>query len=282
MQILLYPFFFCPSADSSELVIVGDTQYKPVNEVIAAIKSTVSASVNVHATSSARGRLAGIVQDEGARLVVALGREALDEALLLPSSVAVVYGLVLVPPAVNRANLTGVYMSTPASEYISMARKYLPALRKISIVGSREKLRVLDGSGLSQVAAYQVSTSSELISMVNRLDEFQALVLLPDASLLTATAMDQVYLYSYRKNIPLLGISEGNVKLGALYALVFDPAKMGDQIGRMAEAVMNGTSAGALAQEPPRAYNLYINLTTARKMGITVPDEMVRRARRVY
>jgi putative ABC transport system substrate-binding protein len=114
------------------------------------------------------------------------------------------------------------------------------------------------------------------------MDEFQALVLIPDVSLLTAAVMEQMFLYSFRKNIPLLGISESNVRQGSLYALVFEPAGLGRQLGEMAAAVLNGAGAGSIAQAAPRTYNLYLNMATARKMGIPVPDELVRRAKKVY
>lgn len=286
LALLAQAFMFCLAgcltAYAADVIIVGDTQFKPVADVVAEIKHTLRTPASVHATTAIRGRLAGIVQEEAAKLVVALGKDALDEAMRLPASVAVIYGLVIVPPHASRANLTGVYMSTPSSEYVSLMRKHFPSLRKISIIGSREMLKILDGNGLTHVAAHQVSSSTELVSTVSRLDDMQALVLLPDISLLTTTVMEQMFLYSFRKKIPLLGISESNVRQGALCALVFEPSGLGRQLGEMAAAVVNGAGAGMIPQAAPRTYNLYLNVATARKMGISVPDELIRRAKRVY
>lgn len=269
-------------AHAADVVIIGDTQFKPVADVVSEIKSTLRLPASVHSPVSVRGRLAATVREESAKLVIALGKDALDEALRLPASIAVIYGLVIVPPHTYRSNLTGVYMSTPSSEYVALLRKHFPSLRRVSIIGSREMLKILGAEGLSQVSALPVSTSSELVNAANRLDDFHALILLPDVSILTTTAIEQMFLYSFRKNTPLLGISESNVRQGSLYALVFEPSMLGRQLGEMAAQVMNGAGAGSIPPTAPRTYNLYLNMTTARKMGITVPDELIRRAKKIY
>lgn len=281
--LLLYSLPLCVRPSSAaDAFIVGDIQYKPVADVVSEIRSTLGMPMNVYATSDVRGRLSSVVQKEGARLVVALGKDAVDEALKLPTSVSVVYGLVIAPPKTARPNITGVYMSTPVGEYVNVVKKYLPSIRKISVVGSQDLMKILDGSRHSQVSAYRVASSSELLNTVDRLDDSDAILLLPDAALLTAAVMDKVYLFSYRKNIPILGISEGNVKHGSLLAIVFDPKVIGRQIGEKASDSLNNGDAGQVPPSQPAKFNLCLNTNTARKMGIAFPDEMVRKAHKVY
>ncbi len=55
-------------------------------------------------------------------MVIALGREALAEALTLPPSIPVIYDMVVTPPAINRPNTVGFYMATPSSEYAELVR----------------------------------------------------------------------------------------------------------------------------------------------------------------
>lgn len=275
------PLFSSP-AFAAKVLIVGDLQYKPVADVVAGIKSTLRSQVREYAIAEVRGRLDGIVERENARIVVALGTDAVGEALRLPPSVTVVYGLVIAPPKGARANVTGVYMSTPVSEYVSTLRKYLPSIDEVSVVGSQTLLNVLVGSNHDQVAAYRVGSSSELVNTVNRLAEARALLILPDVSLLTSSVMENAYLFSFRKNIPLLGISEGNVKQGSLFALVFDPKATSRQIGERVDNILNGVDAADMPPSPPRIFNLFINTNTARKMGIVIPAEMLNKATKIY
>jgi ABC-type uncharacterized transport system substrate-binding protein len=173
-------------------------------------------------------------------------------------------------------------MSPPVSEYVATVRRYLHSLGRLSVVGSQNMMRSLLGGDYSQVASYNVSSSSDLVNTVNRLVDARVLLLLPDANLLTAPVMANVYLFSFRKNIPLLGISEANVKQGSLFALVFDPKAVSRQIGEKVQAVLNGDDAGDIPASPPRRYNLYINSNTAHKMSIELPDEMLKKAKKIY
>ena len=287
-DLLSSAFFICvlllftSPACAAKILIVGDTQYAMVADIVSDIQSTLRMQSKEYATSDVKGRLNAVVEREDAQIVVALGVDAVAEALRLPPEISVVYGLVVAPPRNNRENITGVYMAPPVSEYVSTLRRYLPALSKISVVGSQNMVKSLSGGNSAQVTIYNVGSSSELVNTVNRLSDTGALLLLPDANLLTAPIMSNVFLFSFKKNIPLLGISEAHVKQGSLFALVFDNKAISRQIGEKVQAILNGGEAGDLPASPPKKYNLYINGNTAQKMGIEIPDEMFRKAKKVY
>ena len=273
---------FSSPACAAKVLIVGDIQYAVVADVVAEIQQSLRSQVKEYAVSEVTGRLAAVVDREDAQIVVALGMNAVTEALRLPPEIAVVYGLVVAPPASGRSNLTGVYMSPPVSEYLATVRRFLPGIGKVSVVGSRQSMGSLLAGDQTQVIAYQVGSATQLVNTVNRLADTGALLLLPDANLLTAQALSSVYLFSFRNNIPLLGISEANVKQGSLFALVFDPKAISRQIGEKVQAILNGVEAGEIPASAPRRYNLFVNANTARKMGIGLPDEMLKKAKKVY
>ncbi len=273
---------FPATAEAAKVLIVGDTKYPFVAGVVADIQLSIRSQAKEYAVSEVKGRLGAVVDREGAEVVVALGTDAVYEALRLPPSIAVVYGLIVVPPRSGRSNVTGVYMSPPVGEYVSTVRRYLPSLTRMSVVGSQTMLRSLLGGDYAQVSAHSVSSSSELVTTVNRLTDAKSLLLLPDTNLLTAPVMSSVYLFSFRNNVPIFGISEANVKQGSLFALVFDPKAVSRQIGEKVQTILNGGDAGELPASSPRRYNLYVNSNTAQKMGIEIPEEMLRKAKKVY
>lgn len=283
--VVLLLFAFAGSAGTSEaagVLLVGDTQYKPVADVVSVIKNSMTTPPKIYKTIDIKGRLGTVVRREEASIVIALGKDALDEALKLPSSVAVVYGLVLAPPQSSRPNITGVYMATPAIEYVNLSRKFLPSLKRLSLVGSHDMLRALDGKSYWQVASFQVGNTTQLFRAVSELDPCNAMVLLPDGDLLNPAVLERMQLLTYRKNVPLLGISEGHVRQGSLFALVFDPATIGRQIAEQASVLQTGISAAAIPQTPPKRFNLFVNMSTAKKVGVPIPDEMIRIAKKVY
>lgn len=279
---LLFSLLLSSPASAAKVLIVGDIQYALVADVAAEIKLMVRSQVVEYTTSAVRGSLGAIVEHEGAQVVVALGVEALGEALRLPPSIAVVYGLVIVPPRSGRTNVTGVYMSPPVSEYVSTVRRYLPGINRLFVLGSQEMIKNLTAGDSAHISFHQVSSPADLVNAVVRINDSGAFLLLPDANLLTAQSMSSVYLQSFRKSIPVLGISEANVKQGSLFAFVFEPKTVSRQIGEKVQNILNGIDAGEIPASPPRRYNLFVNSNTARKMGINLPDEMLKKAKRVY
>jgi len=269
---------------AADVLIVCDPQLRPVSEIVAGIRKTLNARYRVVSLAELQGSLQDAVEAEDAKVVVALGKKSLAEALSLPVSVPVIYDLVVVPPQVSRPNTTGFYMATPAREYAEVVRTYLRAIKKIAVIGSRSQLNLLARGDLPQQNVFGVRNSVEFVDRVRQLDEgdADAIMLMPDSALLTPAAMDEALLNSFKKNIPLLGISEQNVKEGALFALVVDTVNVGRLIGETANRVLRGGSVAQLPPAPPRKFNLYLNASTASRMGIKLPQEMVRLAKRVY
>ncbi|MBI5232850.1 MAG: hypothetical protein HY880_00690 [Deltaproteobacteria bacterium] len=279
---LLAIFLSAAPSESKDVLVVGDAQLKPVSDIISGINATLDEGVKVVSLSDAGGnKLRSIAAKEEAKVVVALGKDALDEALQLPLSIAVIYDLVLTPPIINRPNTTGFYMATPVGEYIDLIKKYLPSIRKIAVVGSRDLMGLLDAQG-PQIAAYNVRSSVDVVNAVRQADSVEAVLLLPDVSLLTSTALNEVFLLSFRKGIPIMGISEKNVRQGALLALVFDPVSVGRQIGETAAHALNGKDLGDVPPAPPRRFGLILNIETARRMGIRLSQEFIDKAKRTY
>ena len=275
-------FLLSTPSESADVIVVGDTRLKPVIEILSGINETLDFPVKAYSPSAVKGRLKDIAAEEGVRVVIALGRDAMDEALQLPTSIPVIYDLVVSPSSVSRPNTTGFYMGTPVKEYVELIRSYLRPIRRIAVVGSRELLNVLDATVYPQVASYNVKTPYEFVNTLEHLESVDAIVLLPDVFLLTATAMEEAYLISFKKRVPLIGLSEKHVKQGALLALVFDPVNVGRYIGEKAASAIISSDLGQYPPFPPRKFELFINMDTARKMGISIPVELVKKAKKIY
>ena len=275
--------FFPSPGKAAEIVIVADTQLRPVEEIISGIRKTLPlfASIEIYAPADVKGRLNEIVGQEKAKVVITLGHTALDEALKLPPTIPVIYDLVVLPPATTRPNTTGFYLATPTEKYTSLMRDHLNSIKRIAVLGSSAQLHVL-ASDAPQATVYSVNDSVDFVKTVNRLETTDAVLLLPDTTVLTATAMNEAYLFSFRKGIPLLGVSERNVREGALAALVVDMVHVGRMIGESATKALDGIDVGKIKPTPPAKFDLFLNTSTAMKMGIRIPDEVLAMDKRVY
>lgn len=292
MKILPYPHIILSallvvllsalSCRAADVLIIADAQLKPVMEVTQGLRKSLRASTRTYAPAEVKGTLAAVLQREEARVVIALGREALAEALTLPPSIPVIYGMVVTPPNISRYNTIGFYMATPASEYAELLRTHLPALKRVAVVASRASLNMLAGDASAPVTPHAVKSTVEFIATIKQLDNADAFLLLPDNAVMSSTALEETYLLSFRRRIPLLGISERHVKEGALLALVVDMVQVGRNIGEAAVRALKNGSVGQAAALPARKFELFLNTDTARKMRINLPDEVVRMARKVY
>lgn len=276
-------FLLCADrGHAADVLVVADTRLKPVVEIIAGIGRTLKTPQKTFLPSQVKGTLEAVVSAEHASIVIALGREAIAEALRLPPSVLVIFDLVVTPPVITRPNTTGFYMATPTREYTEFIANHLRDVSQIAVVGSRDQINILGRGDSARLTSYSVRNAFDFVNTLSQLNGADAILLLPDVSLLTEAALEEAYLLSFRKKIPLLGVSEKNVRDGALFALVVDPIYVGRLIGEYATKALNGANVGQLPPSPPRKFQLFVNLDTARKMGIRVPEDMVRSAKRTY
>lgn len=282
LSVLFCILLSCAPCRAADVLIIADAQLKPVMEASQGIRKTLRASTRTFAPGEVKGSLAAVLQRENARLVIALGREALSEALSLPSPIPVIYGMVVTPPPINRPNTAGFYLATPSSTYSDLIRNHLPVLKHVAVVSSNAFLSILAGNLSAPIIPHPVKNAAEFVSTLKRLTSSDAILLLPDSSVMSSAAMEEAFLFSFRQRIPLLGVSERHVKEGALLALVVDMVNSGKVMGEYATRALKSGNLGQPPASPPQKFDLYLNLDTARKMRISIPDELIRMARKTY
>jgi putative ABC transport system substrate-binding protein len=267
---------------SSEVIIIGETRLKPISDMAKKIIEKLPFSTETFRTVEVSERLNAIVVEEKAKVVVTLDRDAVYWAVNLPETIPVIYSMLASPPRVKRQNITGVYLQTPIKEYISLINKYFPGFKKIGVIYGPDTELPVKSKNPSRLKALRAENSYEFVNALKSLNDVDALLLLPDKNLLSASAIKEVYLFSFKNKISVLGISSKYVKEGSLFALVFDLSFIGEQLRKMTKAVLKSGNAGSLSPCPPEKFNLYINIDTAKKMNIDIPKELLAKAKKVY
>jgi putative ABC transport system substrate-binding protein len=284
ISIMLIILLSAVKSEPADVIIIGDFRLKPINDIITIIRESLPSEAAVYLPKDVKGILNSVIRKENAKVVVTLGGEPTNDALSLPESVPVIYGLHIKPAVTKRQNITGIYMTTPVSEYISLLERYFPNIRKLGIVLAPETGNVfMHEVSSASVTLYRANNSYEFIKGIDHLGRtVDAFLLLPEKNLLTSTAMEELYRRSFAEKVPVIGVSEKHVKMGSLFALVFDEAAMGKQIGELAHRVLLHGNASGIAPAPPEKYNLYLNIETAKTMKINVPAEFSRKVRVIY
>jgi putative ABC transport system substrate-binding protein len=102
------------------------------------------------------------------------------------------------------------------------------------------------------------------------LSESEVLFVLADAGVYNAGTIRNILLTSYRKQIPLVGISQAYVKAGALCAIYSTPNQIATQA---AEAVRIFSESGKLPPvQYPKEFEVSVNKQVARSLNIRIEE----------
>ncbi|NLC63661.1 MAG: sugar ABC transporter substrate-binding protein, partial [Thermoanaerobacterales bacterium] len=93
-----------------------------------------------------------------------------------------------------------------------------------------------------------------------------------------ASAIGAVVKVCNDSKIPVIGAERGHVEGGALATLGIDYYLLGKQTGNMAARVLQGENPHNIPVEGSKDLKLIINMTSAKTLGINIPDELKSKA----
>jgi putative tryptophan/tyrosine transport system substrate-binding protein len=227
-------------------------------------------------------------------LIFVVGIWALQVVTKEASSVPVVYAMVLNPPNVIGSgvkNVTGASMNVPIEHTLRTLKQLGTQIRRVGVVFDRAKTgylvtraeAVAREEGL-QLVARQISSAKEAIPALDALGEqgIDALWVLPDETNLAPTVIQQMLLFSYRRKIPLIGLSEGQAQMGAVLSLSFASSEdIGRQAGELANSILAGKAPAEIPYTTARRVRLTVNLKAAQKLGMEIPKSILASANSV-
>ena len=240
-----------------------------------------------------RKQLAEIDEKVKPDLVFAVGIWALQAVVSRPPSAPVVYAMVLNPPSVLGAdskNVTGASMNVPVEQSIRLFKQLGPQIKRIGVIYNKNRTGYLvrqaqaaaKEEGLELVTR-EVNSPKDVVGALESMqDGIDALWIVPDETTLSQAVVQQMLLFSYRKRIPLLGLSDRHAQMGALFSLSFASGEdIGRQAGELAQAILAGKSASGVPYTNARKVALSVNLKAAQKLGLEIPQAILGRATNV-
>jgi ABC-type uncharacterized transport system substrate-binding protein len=222
-------------------------------------------------------------------LIFAVGIWALQVAVSQATTTPVVYAMVLNPSTIvgSARNVTGASMNVPVEHPIRLLKQLGPQIKRIGVIYNQTRTgylvrraeAVARENGLVLVASEIRSPRDAIAALETMQDGIDALWILPDETILAPTVVQQMLLFSYRKRIPLLGLSESQAQAGALLSLSFASGEdIGRQAGDLANSILAGKGAGELPYTTARQVKLTVNLKAAHKLGVEIPKGILDQA----
>jgi putative ABC transport system substrate-binding protein len=242
--------------------------------------------------------LRDLVDTEDTALVLALGTQAAklvkDAAICVPS----VFSMVSEPGQSGLLNsgrnggtpMTGVCLDVPVEEQFASLLDVVPRAQKIGVIYNPDESEFIVDEARSAanrmnlgLVTYPIHSESEVQEALTALrPRIDALWLVSDRTVLTTQSLQYVFLFAFQTNLPLMGLSDHFVKMGALFAVGPDYRDVGMQSGEFAAQILTGRDPEQLPVASPRKVLLSLNLRTAEIIGLRIPDVVVRKASSIY
>jgi putative ABC transport system substrate-binding protein len=243
-------------------------------------------------------QLAALARGMGARVVLALGTDAARFVKDADLEIPAVFSMVSEPGASGLLNangtvgasMTGACLDVPVREQFMSLLDVVPGAKRIGVVYNPAETRVMVDEGRAVANSMNLGFVSQAVSseadVPKALGELRpkidALWLVGDRTVLTTQSLQYVFLFAFQNNLPLIGLSEHFVKMGALFAVGPDYEDIGRQSGELAARILSGEEPGGMDYVSPRRVLLSLNLRTAEIIGVKVPEHIVRSASATY
>jgi ABC-type uncharacterized transport system substrate-binding protein len=208
--------------------------------------------------------------------------------IIFPTGTDPVGGGLVASLARPGGNVTGLSMQSAdlASKRLELLREVLPRLRRLATIGNTanpqavlemgEVQAVARGLGI-EVAPLEIRRAEDIAPAFEALKaQADALYVVGDA--LVNANLTRIMTFSLGARLPTIFNARSFVQAGGLMS--YGP-NFSDQFRRTAELVdkvLRGAKPGDIPVEQPSRFELVINLTTAKVLGLTIPESFILRA----
>jgi putative tryptophan/tyrosine transport system substrate-binding protein len=185
-------------------------------------------------------------------------------------------------------NVTGLsnQMTDLAGKQLELLREVVPNLRRLAIIANVANPVVVVEIGEAQAAARmlglevvipEIRRAEDIVPAFKALEgRAQALYVFPDALVITNRA--RIHTLAMGVRLPTMYASRDYVEAGGLMSYGANYPDLFRRAAEYVDKILRGAKPGDIPVEQPTKFELVINLTTAKALGIDVPSTLLARA----
>ena len=186
-------------------------------------------------------------------------------------------------------NITGTSDMSPIDRQLELILEFLPKLKTIGVIynsgeaNSVTLVKVLKQEASKKGIAVEeatVSNSAGVFQAAKSLIGRAEAVYIPTDNTVVS-AFEAITQIGYQAKLPVFAADTDSVARGAIAALAVNYYKMGRQTGEMVSRVFKGANPGAMPVETLREFNIHLNPGSAAKMGLDVPESVLKKADKI-
>jgi len=229
-------------------------------------------------------------------VIVAISSGVTQSAINKTQTIPVVFATVANPfilkagvsDGEHRPNVTGVYGWVPMDRTLEITTTMIPGELKIgTMVDPSQVNAVFNVGNLEEEVKKHENISIEKVLIANSSEVYEAatsltqknidiFVLPPDN--IVFSAFDSIVKAGDAKGIPILINDMERLKDGALMAYGYDYTSSGIQTAHIVDRILKGENPKNIPFEVYKKIDLGINLKTAKKLNIKIPDSLLSEA----
>jgi len=186
----------------------------------------------------------------------------------------------------HKSHVTGISDAPPIREQIAFIKTLLPTAKTIGVLynpgdpGSITSLKTVREQakthGLTLVEGTPLKSSDIQTAVLHLVGKVDALYVPLDNMLVSAMAT--VATLATKHKLPLFTADSGSVEDGALACLGYSYTAVGTRTGTMIADILDGQNPATLPVASPEKKDIFVNRTTAQKLGITLPTDIQKKA----
>jgi putative ABC transport system substrate-binding protein len=185
-------------------------------------------------------------------------------------------------------NITGLSIQAPdlAGKRLELLREIFPDVRRLAIIGNVEYAATVLEMGEAQAAARTLGVEivrSEIRRAEDIAPAFEALkggadALYVVADLLVNTNRARIHTLAMGARLPAIYNAKEHVEAGGLMSYGPNFPDLYRRAAEYVDKILRGAKPGDIPVEQPTKFELVVNPTTAKALGLTIPPGMLARA----
>jgi putative ABC transport system substrate-binding protein len=287
--IVIFILLYQSAVAASEIAAVQSLDIKPYNDALKGFQSACNCDAKRFVVSEME-EIDTIkkINEANPDIIIAIGVDALNRVKRIKNK-PIVYLMILNPETVilNGDNIAGISMNISPDKQLSVFQQALPGIKRIGLLYDPGKTGYFVKRSQSaatklgiELIAMEIHSSKDVPALLkNMRGKIESFWMLPDVTLVTPETVELLLLFSFENNIPIITFSDKYVEMGALMSLSIDPDDIGKQAWEIVKEVLSKTDIKKFVKTDVRKIDITINQKTAKKLRITISNEILDKAR---
>ncbi|MBF0501248.1 MAG: hypothetical protein HQM09_14005 [Candidatus Riflebacteria bacterium] len=230
---------------------------------------------------------ASFLESHPPALAIAIGDSALQKILTMPWNIPVIGTLIDGSLTDKRFYLFDTRQ--PNDLQISFLMRLQKDIRKIwypwtseEFAPAQELKNAVQAAGL-ELMLWKLDNPENLTGALKAFStEHCAGILPPDPQLINNAIIPSIFQESFSGKKPIVGYSESMVRKGAVFALTLTPDELASGLMKYADDLLRPSEKEASRSRKFSGWQLILNVTVLKKMGLEVPEDLRGKAAKIF